>query len=159
MADIYIAIGSNEQPGHNIRKALNLLTRHCQLIRESPWYSSAAVGSAEGQFVNLVVGAATALAPAELVVELKSIERMCGRIPTNQILDLDLLLYDDLVINDGAVRIPRDDIEKFAFVLKPLTDLAPMLCHPVLGKTYSEIWMASGLDAASLTVVSPNGLD
>ena len=159
MADIYIAIGSNEQPLHNIGKALSMLADHCKLIRESPWYASPAVGSAEGQFVNLVIGAETELVPAELIVALKSIERMCGGLPTNQILDLDLLLYDDLVLNEGAIRVPRDDIEKFAFVLKPLAELAPELHHPVLGKTYAEMWLTSDLDAASLKLVSPNALE
>ena len=159
MPQIFISIGSNEQPKRHITQALNLLADYCNHIQHSPWYLSQAVGAATGQFVNLVVRAETELPAIELVATLKSIERRCGRLKTNQTLDLDLLLYDDLILEEGAVRVPRSDIERFAFVLKPLVDLAPQMIHPVVGESYEQIWRNSELDISSLTVVSPDELD
>lgn len=159
MPQIFISIGSNEQPKRHITKALKLLADYCNHIQQSPWYLSQAVGAATGQFVNLVVCAETDLAVGELVATLKSIERRCGRLKTNQTLDLDLLLYDDLVLEQGAVRVPRSDIERCAFVLKPLVDLAPQMIHPVVGESYEQIWRNSELDVSSLTLASPDEMD
>jgi 2-amino-4-hydroxy-6-hydroxymethyldihydropteridine diphosphokinase len=55
-------------------------------------------------------------------------------------LDLDLLLYGDLIVKDGKLQIPREDIERYAFVLEPLAEIAPTLKHPVLQLSYEELW-------------------
>ena len=55
-------------------------------------------------------------------------------------LDLDLILYGDLVINDGRLQIPRDEIERYAFVLEPLAEIAPTLKHPISHISYAELW-------------------
>ncbi|MGZ8240502.1 MAG: 2-amino-4-hydroxy-6-hydroxymethyldihydropteridine diphosphokinase, partial [Methylobacter sp.] len=55
-------------------------------------------------------------------------------------LDLDLILYGDLIMNDGSLKIPRDEIERYAFVLEPLAEIAPTLKHPVSHKNYAELW-------------------
>ncbi|MGR8949085.1 MAG: 2-amino-4-hydroxy-6-hydroxymethyldihydropteridine diphosphokinase [Gammaproteobacteria bacterium] len=158
MAKIFIAVGSNEAPGRNIDKALESLGAFCKDIGQSPWYVSPAVGAAKGEFVNLVVGANTELSAEAVVANLKSIELQCGRTASNQTLDLDLLLYDDFEINDGAVRIPRIDIERYAFVLKPLAELAPNAVHPVLKKKFSDMWHASEMDASGLKRVTRDEL-
>jgi len=53
---------------------------------------------------------------------------------------LDLILYGDLILTDGRLQIPRDEIEKYAFVLEPLAEIAPDLLHPVSHKSYSQLW-------------------
>jgi 2-amino-4-hydroxy-6-hydroxymethyldihydropteridine diphosphokinase len=55
-------------------------------------------------------------------------------------LDLDLILYGDLIVNDGRLQIPRDEIEHYAFVLEPLAEIAPDLKHPISGLSYAELW-------------------
>jgi len=55
-------------------------------------------------------------------------------------LDLDLILYGDLVISDGRLQIPRDEIERYAFVLEPLAEIAPNLTHPLIQKSYAQLW-------------------
>ena len=59
---------------------------------------------------------------------------------SNRNLDLDLLLYGDLVLDTGSLQLPRPDIEQYAYVLCPLADIAGELRHPVSGKTYAEMW-------------------
>ncbi len=57
-------------------------------------------------------------------------------------LDLDLILYGDLIISDGRLQIPRDEIERYAFVLEPLAEIAPDLLHPISKKSYAQLWEA-----------------
>jgi 2-amino-4-hydroxy-6-hydroxymethyldihydropteridine diphosphokinase len=59
---------------------------------------------------------------------------------SSRTLDLDLLLYDDLVLSENGLTLPRDEILKNAFVLWPLAEIAPELKHPVVKKTYAELW-------------------
>ena len=60
---------------------------------------------------------------------------------SSRTLDLDLLLYDDLVLDESGLQIPRDEILQRAFVLWPLAELAPDLKHPVNGKSYAQLWL------------------
>ena len=81
----------------------------------------------------------------EVAKQLRQIELDNGRTRNSQkfsprTLDLDLILYDDLVINDGRLQIPRDEIERYAFVLEPLAEIAPALKHPITHITYAELW-------------------
>ena len=158
MATVFIGVGSNISPGPNIDKALSSLAEYCSELQESTCYMSPGIAGAEGVFANLVVRACTALAPHELVATLKSIERACGRSPTQQTIDLDLLLYDDLNLHDDVVNVPREDIVRFAFVLKPLSELVPHERHPVLDRSYAELWAHSGLSDEALTPVPRDSL-
>ena len=158
MATVFIGVGSNVSPGPNIEKALSSLAEYCTELQESTCYMSPGIAGAGGMFVNLVVRARTALAPHELVATLKSIERACGRSSTQQTIDLDLLLYDDLNLHDGVVKVPREDIVRFAFVLKPLSELAPHQRHPVLDQSYAELWAQSQLSDETLTPVARDSL-
>jgi 2-amino-4-hydroxy-6-hydroxymethyldihydropteridine diphosphokinase len=81
----------------------------------------------------------------EVAKQLRQIELDNGRTPDSQkfsarILDLDLILYDDLILNDGQLQIPRNEIERYAFVLEPLAEIAPALKHPVSHLSYAELW-------------------
>jgi 2-amino-4-hydroxy-6-hydroxymethyldihydropteridine diphosphokinase len=101
------------------------------------------VGFAGGNFYNLVVELKTDLTAAALIARLKAIEIEHGRAENApkfapRTLDLDLLLYDQLV--DENINLPRAEITENAFVLKPLAELAPHLKHPVLDETYQTLW-------------------
>ena len=90
-------------------------------------------------FVNLVVKIETTLDPFQLLNELKSIERDTGRVydPIRfgpRILDLDIILYDDLVKNSSGLVVPHPRMHKRRFVLKPICDIDPKIVHPVLKK-------------------------
>ena len=92
-----------------------------------------------------MVGFNSELSVKEVTKQLRNIELANGRTRDSQkfssrTLDLDLLLYDELVINDGRLQIPRDEIESYAFVLEPLAEIAPHLKHPINGLSYAELW-------------------
>ena len=59
---------------------------------------------------------------------------------SSRTLDLDLLLYDDMVLDEQGLKLPREEILKNAYVLWPLAEIAPDLLHPVIGKTYTKLW-------------------
>ena len=110
----------------------------------SPIYETAAVGFEGDNFLNLVVSFDSDLTALDVFHKLRELEFKHGRLTNSQkysprCLDLDLLLYGDAIIDDGVVKLPRDDIEKFEFVLRPLADIAPQYVHPVLKKTYEMI--------------------
>ena len=159
MAQVFLGVGSNEAPGANIKRVVSALRKMCGDVELSPCYLSPAVAPAVGVFANLVIGATTLLPPEAFVQELKKIENSCGRKPDRQTIDLDLLLYDSLILSSGLVRIPRDDIEQYAFVLKPLAVLAPAFIHPVTQRSIAEMWESSELDDAMLDEVHLEALE
>ncbi len=145
---VYVGIGSNiEQEkyirisAHSLREAFGA---DCQL-QLSPVYKTQAVGFDGDDFYNLVAGFYTEISPFEVEKELKKIEHKHGR-QRNQNkfsarnLDIDLLLYDHEIIHSNGINIPRDEIEKYAFVLSPLADLAPDLIHPETKKSMADMW-------------------
>ncbi len=91
----------------------------------------------------------------ELSQCLRTIEKDNGRRRdgpkfSSRTLDIDILLYDDLVGDFGGVQLPRDEILENAFVLLPLSELAPDRVHPVSGKTYGQLWRAYRADGQRL---------
>ncbi|MBV7314279.1 2-amino-4-hydroxy-6-hydroxymethyldihydropteridine diphosphokinase [Shewanella sp. NIFS-20-20] len=146
MASIFISLGSNIQPEHYLWQGLNELAQAFGALTLSSVYESEAVGFDGGNFLNMVVGAETSLPIAEVVSLFKTIERAHGRLATSQkfssrTLDIDLLLYDDLVCQD-PVELPRAEITENAFVLQPLAEIAPTRIHPILGTDYQSLWHA-----------------
>ena len=107
-------------------------------------YESAAVGFDSAPFYNLVLGFSTQESPQAIQEQLHAIEDRCGRQRTATLsartLDLDLLLYDDLVMTDGKLVLPREDINRYAFVLRPLAEIAGTARHPVTGVSYADMW-------------------
>jgi 2-amino-4-hydroxy-6-hydroxymethyldihydropteridine diphosphokinase len=147
MARIHIGMGSNVDRERNIRSGLAALAVRFAPLALSPLYEATAVGFSGDDFLNLVVGADTALSPIEVMRALREIEYAHGRVRGEarfapRTLDLDLLLYDDLVASGEDYTVPRRDIVEYAFVLKPLADLWPSGRHPALGLTYAEMWAA-----------------
>ncbi len=143
----YIGIGSNL--GHKrahcekaISEILNV-DRH-KLISRSSFYSTRPIGyTAQDWFVNGVIKIETELGPLDLHQNLKSIELRLGRKETfrwgPRIIDLDLLFFDDLIMEGKNIQIPHPRLHERQFVLIPLSEIAPDLIHPVLKKTVVEL--------------------
>lgn len=158
MARIYISLGSNIEPVRHLHNALACMRHHFFNIRLSPVYENEAVGFEGAPFWNLVAECETTLGPEDVSRELKSIEDKNGRLRdgpkfSSRTLDLDLLLYDDLDLREQGMDVPRDEINKYAFVLKPLSDLAPDLRHPISGETMQALWEKMVPDAQPMMVV------
>jgi len=143
MAEVFIGIGSSIDRSENIRLGIDSLQAEFGELLLSPLYESEAVGFSGVNFYNLVVKLYTEQNIVDLIKNLKSIEKKHGRPETSikfapRTLDLDLLLYDQQVYPE--FDLPRGEILKNAFVLKPLSELAPTLRHPVMGETYHVLW-------------------
>lgn len=145
MADVYVAVGGNVEPFQYIDRALGLLEDAFGALNISPAYRNGAVGFEGEDFVNLVVGFATSLSPAQVRERLQSIEAQCDRPPSApkwapRTMDLDILLYGERVGDKPGLRLPRPDLVRRAYMLKPMADIAPDLMHPTLNKTMRELW-------------------
>ncbi|RMG57947.1 MAG: 2-amino-4-hydroxy-6-hydroxymethyldihydropteridine diphosphokinase [Gammaproteobacteria bacterium] len=143
MATIWISLGSNIEPERHLRNALGCMQHHFYDLALSPVYETEAVGFEGDPFLNLVARCRTTLDPVAVAEELKAIEDRNERLRTGpkfsaRTLDLDLLLYDDQVLD--SPQIPRDEILRYAFVLRPLADLDPELHHPLTGRSMAEHW-------------------
>ena len=141
----YIGIGSNIDKARNIAAGLKAIEETFGKLIVSSVYESDPVGFTGDAFHNLVVGFDSDLDIKIIAQKLRDIEFAQGRLPDSKkfsarSLDLDLLLYGDLVVNDGKLQIPRADIERYAFVLEPLAEIAPTQKHPVLQLSYAELW-------------------
>lgn len=153
MGRVYVSIGSNLEPEANIPSALVELRRSYGTLIVSPVYESEAVGFAGDNFYNLVVSFDTDQGIHAVIRRLREIERQHKRKRSDKrfaprTLDLDLLLYDDLVFAEDGVTIPRNEILRYAFVLKPLADIASEQRHPVDGRSYAELWAMLGQEMA-----------
>ena len=152
MIKIYLALGTNLGDRlANLRDAINALTPDVTVIRESTIYETPPWGFTEQPaFLNMVVEAATSLNPRALLDYLKEREKSLGRVKNFRYgprhIDLDILLYDDLVYEDERLQIPHPRLHERAFVLVPLSDLAPDLVHPVLGKDVKSLLSAVDRD-------------
>ena len=147
LAQVFIGVGSNIDREENIRAGLRELRIQFSNVNISTIYETIAVGFKGDNFFNLVVGLETDLTPKELQEKLHEIESQFGRKRggpryVSRTLDLDLLLYDDVVCEEEGIQIPREDVTKFAFVLRPLSEIAGYLIHPVLGECYADLWKA-----------------
>lgn len=147
MTEVYVGAGSNLEPEANLRSAILDLAATFGVLRLSPVYRTAAVGFDGPDFLNLVIGFDTDLSMAGVVAELERVEADHGRERTGQrfasrTLDLDLLLFGAHSTTEAGVTVPRDEIGKYAFVLKPLADLAGDLRVPGADSTVGELWSA-----------------
>lgn len=154
----WLGLGSNLNAEANIRAAINALQKDFYKASFSPVYASKSVGFDGDDFTNLVARVETKMQPVQLRHYLRDLEDHYGRkrdVPkfSDRSLDIDILLYDDLVVFSPLLEIPRPEILKFAHVLKPLADLDPGLVHPVELRTMAEIWASSGLDETCLRLL------
>ena len=144
MAAVYIALGSNIAPEENLTAAVGLLRERMTLTGASPVFRTPPWGvTDQPDFLNAVVAANTALAPSELLDALQAIEQARHREHTllngPRTLDLDLLLYGNLVLAGERLTVPHPRLHQRGFVLVPLCALAPELRHPVLGATMGRL--------------------
>ncbi len=143
MALVFVGIGSSINREENIHLGIQALQAEFGQLQISPIYESEAIGFNGCNFYNLVISMNSSLDAKTIIQKLKKIEIQQGR-PKKAIkfaprtLDLDLLLHDQLI--DIDIDVPRAEILKNAFVLQPLSDLAPQIKHPILKKTYQDLW-------------------
>lgn len=143
MAKVFLGIGSSINRQKNILLAIKTLKGTFGELTISPVYESEAVGFKGTNFYNLVVSFESTLTAIEIIKELKFIEIQQGR-PEKTIklaprtIDLDLLLHDQLI--EPEIDIPRAEILTNAFVLKPLSEIAPELIHPIVNESYQVLW-------------------
>jgi 2-amino-4-hydroxy-6-hydroxymethyldihydropteridine diphosphokinase len=145
---VYLALGANlgDRPA-NLCAAIAALPPSVVVRQSSPVYETPPWGlTDQPAFLNMVVKAETRLEPAALLAYLKRIEQELGRAPTvrwgPRLIDMDILFYGDLILNTPGLAIPHPRLHERAFVLVPLSDIAPDLRHPVSGKTVSELLAA-----------------
>jgi 2-amino-4-hydroxy-6-hydroxymethyldihydropteridine diphosphokinase len=155
----WLSLGSNLDPERNLRAALAELRERFGAIVVSPVYRFAAVGFEGPDFLNLAVGLDTELDPVALDEWLHALEDRHGRLRdvprfSSRTLDVDIVLYDDLVSSGpGHLQIPRKELAE-AFVLLPLADIAPDLRHPVSGRSLGEMWATGSRAVIPSQVVS-----
>jgi len=145
MADVYIALGSNmDSPHSQLDSALEAIARHphMQLSAVSSRYQTPPIGPQQPDFINAAAELSTDLSPPALLDALQAIEQQQNRVRNihwgPRTLDLDILLYDNLVLESERLTIPHPRLSERAFVLVPLTDLNPQLALPS-GETVAEL--------------------
>jgi 2-amino-4-hydroxy-6-hydroxymethyldihydropteridine diphosphokinase len=152
----YIAIGSNLGDRlDNVKKAVLRAAdeENATLVFMSSFYETEPWGIKEQPaFINAVMGVETELAPAALLAHLKKVEAGLGREKTERwgprVIDLDIIFYGGLVIDEQGLKIPHPSAHERAFVMVPLAEIAPDFVHPVLGRSAAEI--AGGLDKSGV---------
>lgn len=154
MANVYIGLGTNlGDKEQNLRDAVHRIEEQIgKVLSLSAFYVTAPWGFAsENSFLNAAACVETQLSPLEVLLETQTIERELGRTKksvngaySDRLIDIDLLLYDDLVLSatsaDGAeLNLPHPLMAQRDFVMRPLAEIAPALQHPVLKRTMKEI--------------------
>ena len=142
---VYLSIGSNVDPEYHVRHAVQELREAFGVLRLSPVYRNPAVGFDGDDFLNLVAGLDTRLPPLALAGLLRGVEVAHGRRRdgpkfASRTLDIDILTYGDHILREGRLILPRDEILRYAFVLRPLADVAGSERHPETGQRYDALW-------------------
>lgn len=151
-ATVYLGLGSNVDPEANLHLAIRELRQRFGDLVVSSVYQNAAVGFDGDDFLNLVVGMQSDCSALAICKWIELIHNLAGRERSSdkweaRPLDIDLLLYNDEIIDEPPVRVPRKDVLEYSFVLRPLAEIAPDLQHPVTGRSMLEHW--EEFDAAS----------
>jgi 2-amino-4-hydroxy-6-hydroxymethyldihydropteridine diphosphokinase len=158
MTAVYVAAGSNVEPERNLARACEQMVRQWPDARFSRAYRNVAVGFEGPDFINLVVGFTTQEPLSEVLAQLHAIETACGR-PRNapkwasRTMDLDILLYGDLIEKTAQYTVPRPDLIRRPFMLGPMAEIAPDVVHPIAKKTIADLWREFDRSAHTLTPV------
>lgn len=153
MSTAWLSLGSNQSPAEHLAAAAHALRRRFGEVVFSPVYRTPAIGFEGPDFLNAAAIVQTDLTPFELNDWLHALEQAFGRDRSaprfsSRPLDIDIVFFDDLVIEGpGHLTLPRPELQ-FAFVLKPLADIAPDHVVPGDGRTLAALWAAHP-DAAS----------
>jgi GTP cyclohydrolase-4 len=145
VATVYLGLGSNlGDRQKNLKRALQLLGQYVVVEKVSSVYETEPVGFAQQpKFLNAVCRVSATLSPERLLMVVKEIEMEMGRKPSfrnaPRPIDVDILFYEDEVVNSSGLQIPHPRLAERAFVLVPLAEIAPDLVHPVYLKTVTEL--------------------
>ncbi|WP_251860169.1 2-amino-4-hydroxy-6-hydroxymethyldihydropteridine diphosphokinase [Clostridium sp. Marseille-Q2269] len=147
MHTVYVAFGSNmgEKENHIKRALEKIEEKGIKIIKVSPIYETKPYGVLDqDSFLNGVVRIETNLTPEDLIEVLLDIEKQLDRVRERRwgprTIDLDIIFYDDLIINKNNLIIPHKDMENREFVLKPLCDIDENFIHPVLKKSVKQLY-------------------
>ncbi|GGY61610.1 2-amino-4-hydroxy-6-hydroxymethyldihydropteridine diphosphokinase [Cellvibrio zantedeschiae] len=159
MTHVFLGLGSNLEREKNIRAGLAALESLFGELVLSKVYESESVGFKGSHFYNMVVSLKTDLSIACLSEALKKIEDDHGRVRTGpkyspRTLDIDILTYGDFVGVEAGIELPRAEITQNAFVLLPLSEIAPQKLHPQLKKSYADLWQAYDQGCQALWPIS-----
>lgn len=163
MAKLYLALGSNiGDRAENLKAAITAIKPEVVATKCSPVYETPPWGyDDQPQFLNQVIEAETDLLPKDLLAHLKETEKLLGREKTfkngPRVIDLDIIFYNDLVVNSPPLVIPHAHMQERAFVLVPLAAIAPDFHHPILMQSVSEL--LATVDISGITEFSPEGCD
>lgn len=145
MLSVYISAGSNlGNRESNLKKSIDLISEHCSVIYVSSIYETEPVGKTEQPyFMNAVFRIGTVMLPHCLLKILKGVESEMGRVSKERwgprIIDLDIVLYGNIIIDTPGLKIPHPEMHDRKFVLEPLCELSPELIHPLLKQDIKTI--------------------
>jgi 2-amino-4-hydroxy-6-hydroxymethyldihydropteridine diphosphokinase len=147
MERAFLGIGTNlGMRENNLRDAVNRIEEYIgRVVASSSVYETAPWGfHSRDEFLNMVVKIETSLTPSGLLGRILMIESLLGRIRgekqySSRVIDIDILLYEDMVIDELSLKIPHSLLHKRKFVLIPLCELAPEVIHPVLNKSIASL--------------------
>ena len=163
---VFIGIGSNlGNRREHYQKALERIEDlpNTHIAKCSSLYESEPIGNAKNWYLNGAIELETDFDPQKLLSRLQKIEQTMGRKKTTQTkkwasrkIDLDILLFDNYVVDDERLKIPHPEMHQRRFVLLPLSELAPQVTHPHLGSTISQL-LAAVKDGKRVFLLRPKG--
>jgi 2-amino-4-hydroxy-6-hydroxymethyldihydropteridine diphosphokinase len=161
MNKVFLLIGGNMGDRlQNLHQAITLLSATCgPVIQQSAVYETAAWGKTDqAAFLNQALLLTTELSARELITTVLSVEEQMGRHRTERfgprVIDIDIMFYNEDIINEPHLTVPHPQMQNRLFVLIPLNELAPMFVHPVLKKTIEQL-LAECKDELPVTKFTP----
>lgn len=157
---VFVAAGSNLEPEKHLARACAEIRHSWPDAVYSTAYRNVAVGFDGPDFINLVMGFTTSQPLGAVIARLRAIETQCGRpryAPkwASRTMDLDVLLYGDVVEKTSQYTLPRPDLLKRPYMLGPMAEIAPEVMHPTTGRTIGELWREFDRDHAMTPVELP----